>query len=366
MAKNGIAHQGRFNVCCVIALPTRPAPPSLPGIENPTKFLHERVKLLVERQHTHARELKKDRPLDLSQAQVDGIPRSHLLDIAYEQGRQLFAKDKDPFGYGTLFMNPDKQKPFWAIWVWGRRLDEFVDGVNGSHTTDEALDRWGQSTLDAFKGRPWDIYDVALADTVSKYPIDIQLFKDLIEGTRSDMRKKRFETFEDLYLYKYYSCTTLFLMFIPMMGIAPESKASLESIYHAGIIFGAGLSLTDSLRDVGEDARMGRIYIPRDELLQAGLSEEDVFRGEVTDKWRKFMKGQIKRAREYLDEGAQIITELHGDVRCALWTTMLMYRQHLDMIEANDYNNFTKKVSVGNARKFATLMVAYGKSIGWF
>ena len=59
--------------------------------------------------------------------------------------------------------------------AWGRRLDELVDGVNGSHATHDTLDRWKQRTVDTYQGRPWDIYDVALFDTVSNFPIDIQV-----------------------------------------------------------------------------------------------------------------------------------------------------------------------------------------------
>ncbi|PSS20955.1 Phytoene synthase [Actinidia chinensis var. chinensis] len=250
--------------------------------------------------------------------------------------------------------------------AWGRRLDELVDGVNGSHANHDTLDRWKQRTVDTYEGRPWDIYDVALFDTVSNFPIDIQLFHDLTEGTRLDMMNKRFANFDELYLYENYVNGTIFLLFFQMMGIDPESKSSLESVYHATSIFAAGFGLIDMLRDVGEDARLGRIFLPKDELLLAGISDDDIFNGKVTDNWRAFMKGQIKRARGLLDEGKHVINELEVDVRWAIWTGLLLYMQLLDGIEANDYDNLTKKISLGKGKMLLTTLVGYGKSHGLF
>jgi phytoene synthase len=144
-------------------------------------------------------------------------------------------------------------------------------------------------------------------------------------------------------------------------------------------------------------ARRGRIYLPLDELAQAGLTEEDIFRGKVTDKWRRFMKGQIQRARLFFDEaekgvahldsasrwpvceprnsisfiyvpmiknfqetssGSESLTILWFQVLASLW----LYRQILDAIEANDYNNFTKRAYVGKAKKLLSLPVAYARA----
>ena len=81
----------------------------------------------------------------------------------------------------------------------------------------------------------------------------MQLFHDLTEGTRLDMMKKRFTNFDELYLYENYVTGTIFFLFFQMMGIDPESKSSLESVYHATSIFAAGFGLIDMLRDVGEE-----------------------------------------------------------------------------------------------------------------
>jgi phytoene synthase len=97
-------------------------------------------------------------------------------------------------------------------------------------------------------------------------------------------------------------------------------------------------------------------------LAQAGLTEEDIFRGKVTDKWRRFMKGQIQRARLFFDEAEKGVMSLDSASRWPVLASLWLYRQILDAIEANDYNNFTKRAYVGKAKKFLSLPAAYARA----
>lgn len=286
-----------------------------------------------------------------------------LLSEAYDRCGEVCAEYAKTFYLGTLLMTPERRRAIWAIYVWCRRTDELVDGPNASHITPTALDRWEARLEDLFQGRPFDMMDAALADTVGKFPVDIQPFKDMIEGMRMDLRKSRYQNFDELYLYCYYVAGTVGLMSVPVMGIAPESQASTESVYNAALALGIANQLTNILRDVGEDARRGRIYLPQDELVLAGLSDDDIFAGKVTDKWRSFMKNQIKRARMFFDEAEKGVTELSAASRWPVWASLLLYRQILDEIEANDYNNFTKRAYVRKTKKIVALPVAYAKSL---
>ncbi|KAJ9540915.1 hypothetical protein OSB04_027421 [Centaurea solstitialis] len=286
-----------------------------------------------------------------------------VLNEAYDRCGEVCAEYAKTFYLGTLLMTPERRKAIWAIYVWCRRTDELVDGPNASHITPKALDRWESRLEDLFNGRPFDMLDAALADTVSKFPVDIQPFKDMIEGMRMDLRKSRYKTFDELYLYCYYVAGTVGLMSVPIMGIAPESQATTESVYNAALSLGIANQLTNILRDVGEDARRGRVYLPQDELAQAGLSDEDIFAGKVTDKWRSFMKKQIKRARSFFDEAEEGVTQLSSASRWPVWASLLLYRQILDEIEANDYNNFTRRAYVSKPKKLVSLPFAYAKSL---
>ncbi|KAG2715263.1 hypothetical protein I3760_03G068800 [Carya illinoinensis] len=286
-----------------------------------------------------------------------------LLSEAYDRCGEVCAEYAKTFYLGTLLMTPERRRAIWAIYVWCRRTDELVDGPNASHITPTALDRWESRLEDLFRGRPFDMLDAALSDTVAKFPVDIQPFKDMIEGMRMDLRKSRYKNFDELYLYCYYVAGTVGLMSVPVMGIAPDSQATTEDVYNAALALGIANQLTNILRDVGEDARRGRVYLPQDELNQAGLSDEDIFAGKVTDKWRNFMKHQIKRARMFFDEAEKWVTELSAASRWPVWASLLLYRQILDEIEANDYNNFTKRAYVSKGKKLLALPIAYTKSL---
>ncbi|VYS67100.1 unnamed protein product [Arabidopsis thaliana] len=302
--------------------------------------------------------------LDVKKPQDVVLPGSlSLLGEAYDRCGEVCAEYAKTFYLGTLLMTPERRKAIWAIYVWCRRTDELVDGPNASHITPMALDRWEARLEDLFRGRPFDMLDAALADTVARYPVDIQPFRDMIEGMRMDLKKSRYQNFDDLYLYCYYVAGTVGLMSVPVMGIDPKSKATTESVYNSALALGIANQLTNILRDVGEDARRGRVYLPQDELAQAGLSDEDIFAGKVTDKWRNFMKMQLKRARMFFDEAEKGVTELSAASRWPVWASLLLYRRILDEIEANDYNNFTKRAYVGKVKKIAALPLAYAKSV---
>lgn len=286
-----------------------------------------------------------------------------LLSEAYDRCGEVCAEYAKTFNLGTMLMTPERRRAIWAIYVWCRRTDELVDGPNASYITPAALDRWEDRLEDVFNGRPFDMLDGALSDTVSNFPVDIQPFRDMIEGMRMDLRKSRYKNFDELYLYCYYVAGTVGLMSVPIMGIAPESKATTESVYNAALALGIANQLTNILRDVGEDARRGRVYLPQDELAQAGLSDEDIFAGRVTDKWRIFMKKQIHRARKFFDDAEKGVTELSAASRFPVWASLVLYRKILDEIEANDYNNFTRRAYVSKSKKLIALPIAYAKSL---
>lgn len=286
-----------------------------------------------------------------------------LLREAYMRCGELCAEYAKTFYLGTMLMTPERQRAIWAIYVWCRRTDELVDGPNSPHITPAALDRWEQRLEDIFKGTPYDMLDAALADAVTRFPVDIQPFRDMIDGMRMDLVKARYENFDELYLYCYYVAGTVGLMSVPVMGIAPESKATTESVYNAALALGIANQLTNILRDVGEDARRGRVYLPQDELAQFGLCEDDIFAGKITDDWRAFMKDQIQRARVFFNKAEMGAAELDKDSRWPVWASLILYRQILDAIEANDYDNFSKRAYVGKWKKLLSLPIAYGRAL---
>ncbi|XP_075489597.1 phytoene synthase 2, chloroplastic-like [Primulina tabacum] len=285
-----------------------------------------------------------------------------FLDEAYERCKDICAEYAKTFYLGTLLMTEDRQKAIWAIYVWCRRTDELVDGPNAAHLSSAVLDRWEERLEDIFDGRPYDMLDAALTDTVHSFPLDIKPFKDMIEGMRMDTMKNRYANFHELYLYCYYVAGTVGLMSVPVMGIAAESSLSALSIYNAALYLGIGNQLTNILRDVGEDASRGRVYLPQDELGKFGLRDEDIFSRKVSDEWRGFMKEQITRARFYFDQAEAGASQLDKPSRWPVWSSLMLYRMILDSIESNDYDNLTKRAYVGRTKKLMTLPLAFTRA----
>ena len=118
---------------------------------------------------------------------------------------------------------------------------------------------------------------------------------------------------------------------------------------------GVALQLTNILRDVAEDWRNGRVYLPQDELAAFGVSEADIDAGQVTDHWRDFMRFQIARNRQLYEEAWPGIAMLNGDGRFAIAAAAELYRAILTDIEQHDYDVFTRRASIGLTGKLSRL-----------
>nr|AAT28184.1 phytoene synthase [Dunaliella salina] len=293
--------------------------------------------------------------------------RGGALEAAYERCGAVCKEYAKTFYLGTQLMTPVQARCIWAIYVWCRRTDELVDGPNASKITpQQALDRWEERLNGVFQGRPYDVLDAALTDTISKFPLEVQPFRDMIEGMRMDLFKSRYQTFDELYEYCYRVAGTVGLMTVPVMGIDPNYKGPLDKVYRAALALGTANQLTNILRDVGEDIReRDRIYLPLDELrgvwhlgrqVRAGIHKPS--QGKVDERWRKFMKFQIQRAREYFQEAEDGVDYLDVKARWPVWSALILYRQILDVIEKNDYDNFSMRAYVSKSKKLASLPLA--------
>jgi phytoene synthase len=294
-----------------------------------------------------------------------GVRPLASIEESYELCRQITAKYSKTFYIGTLLMPPQKRRAVWAIYVWCRRTDELVDGPKATLTTPETLDRWEQHLETVFGGTPIEDADIALVDTLKYFPLDIQPFRDMIAGQRMDLSRSRYQTFEELELYCYRVAGTVGLMTLPVMGI-DNSRTAPWDLYQnrqpdpsqQAVALGIANQLTNILRDVGEDARRGRIYIPQEDLTLFNYTEADLFNGVVDDRWRALMQFQIQRARKFFASAERGISALSTDARCPVWAALILYRGILDEIERNGYDVFRKRAYVPTPRKMVCLPIA--------
>ncbi|MDY6783673.1 MAG: phytoene synthase [Cyanobacteriota bacterium] len=285
---------------------------------------------------------------------------------AYEHCRQITAKYSKTFYLGTLLMPEEKRRAIWAIYNWCRRTDELVDGPEASFTTPETLDSWEEQLESVFAGHPLDAPDLALLDTIERYPIDIQPFRDMIAGQRMDLYRSRYETFEELKLYCYRVAGTVGLMTSPVLGFDQRNRTApwhrqqeTHKPTEEAIALGIANQLTNILRDVGEDAQRGRVYLPLEDLALFNYTEEELFKGVVDERWRELMRFEIQRARKFYGAAERGIRSLSPNARWPVWAALMLYQGILNVIERNDYNVFDRRAFVPKPEKMLYLPVAW-------
>jgi 15-cis-phytoene synthase len=184
---------------------------------------------------------------------------------------------------------------------------------------------------------------------------------------RMDLTKARYETYDELYDYCYKVAGTVGLMTTPVMGVDPAYTGPPSSVLKAALALGTANQLTNILRDVGEDAaQRNRVYVPLEDLETFGIGEGEVARGTlvnattgaVDERWVRFMRFQIERARACFADAEAGVGALAPDARWPVWSALILYRQILDAIEANGYDNFTRRAYVPKWRKYASLPAA--------
>lgn len=287
---------------------------------------------------------------------------------SYNLCRQLTAKYATTFYLGTMLMPPDKRRAIWAIYAWCRRTDELVDGPAAAMTTADTLDAWENQLEAIFAGYPQDAFDVGLIDTLERFPMDIQPFRDMIAGQRMDLYRSRYNSFDDLYLYCYRVAGTVGLMSTAVMGVdgsrytAPWQQRPIYLPTEEAIALGIASQLTNILRDVGEDARRGRIYLPLEDLRRFGYDEEDLLAGVNDERWHNVMRFQIERAREFYLKAERGISYLANDARFPVWAALIHYSRILNRIERNNYNVFSQRAYVPQWQKLRSLPIAWLRS----
>jgi phytoene synthase len=288
-------------------------------------------------------------------------PDTHgeVLKRSYEKCREITEIYAKTFYFGTMFFEEEKRDAIFAIYAWCRRLDDIVDKPRSDvFSLREELEEWTRRLQDIFDGVACDEIDLALVDTVQKYPgMTIEPYEDMIKGMVMDLDQNRFETFDELYLYCYRVAGTVGLMMMPIMGT--EEGYTIEEASKGALALGVGLQLTNILRDVGEDRARKRIYVPLEDLKRFGVTEQSLMKGEKDEKYVAMMKFQIERARKWYMEAEDSIPMLSKDCQLPIRASLDMYSAILNKIEQNDYDNFNKRAYTAKWEKLLILPFSF-------
>jgi 15-cis-phytoene synthase len=276
-------------------------------------------------------------------AQVDATQ----LRRAYQHCARLTAQHSKSFYLSSALLPDGKRKATRALYAFCRIGDDLVDRPDGDPAA--AIRQWSDIAL-AADPQSDDPVVLAWSHARSIYRIPQRYAEQLVNGVARDLHQTRYQTFDELAEYSYGVASTVGLMSMHIIGFSGP-----EAIPYA-VKLGVALQLTNILRDVGEDWRAGRVYLPADELARFDLAEDDLAGGRIDDRWRAFMRFQVERNRRLYAEAWPGIELLSSDGRFAIAAAGDLYRRILDDIEAHDYDVFTRRARVSTPRKLLGLL----------
>jgi len=280
-------------------------------------------------------------------------PTASQIAVAYSVCRSITRAAAKNFYYAFLVLPTAKRQALCAVYAYMRRCDDIADDFKiPALERRQRLDAW----LDAFHrseaGHPTDDpVLLALTDTQRRYKIPVELLDQLAYGTGMDIQDGEtasapgsaelqvlYRTFSDLRQYCYRVASVVGLVCIRIFGYRdPAAEALAENL-------GLAFQLTNIIRDIQEDADMGRIYLPAEDLERFKIGPEDFRQSTIPERLRWLLAAEADRAREYYISARELMTLIDEDSQPALWVLVTIYRRLLEKISERKYDVFGRKI----------------------
>jgi len=255
------------------------------------------------------------------------------------------AQSGSSFYYSFLFLPPERRRAIVALYAFCREVDDVVDEVHDPDVARAKLAWWRQEIRATFDGAPQHPVARALQGVVRRYGIEASQLMTVVDGMAMDLDHVRYVDFAELSRYCDRVAGVVGVMSAQIMGYT--DPATRGYAHDLGIAF----QLTNVIRDVGEDAGRGRIYLPQDELARFGVAPSAVLKREGGPGFRELMAFQVGRARQWYDRA---LGQLPAADRRAQRTGLAMaaiYRTVLDEIERDGYRVLDRRISLTPVRK---------------
>lgn len=274
------------------------------------------------------------------------------LRAAYEACRKLNAEHGKTYYLASVLVPPAKRPHVWALYGFARYADEFVDSLDDPQP--EQLVTWGRSFLDALSGgpRPTDAPALAMLNTMRRWAIPRQHVEAFLDSMQMDITVTGYRTYTDLEQYMYGSAAVIGLQMLPILEPLNPAAASRARA------LGEAFQMTNFIRDVGDDLKRGRVYLPQEDLDTFGVTREALERGVVTPMIRELLAFEIERTRALYAFAEPGIEMLHPTSRDCMRTAFVLYGEILDQVEKANYQVFTQRVSVPISRRLAVFLPA--------
>ena len=287
---------------------------------------------------------------------------SNEIESAYKYCENVTKIHAKSFYFAAKFLPKPKRRAVYPIYAFCRHVDDEIDeiGDGGESEAIRAVEKWKhklkqvyacekQSAEGSDNNQDQNSVFTAWSDLLKTYKIPQNLPLELMQGVLMDTHIKRYKTFDELCIYCYRVASTVGLMSSEILGYSDKSALRYAEA------MGIAMQLTNILRDVKEDAAMGRIYLPQEDLKRFNVSEKQIFAGEMNENFVEMMKFQITRARDFYRNGEKGIALLEKDSRFTVLLAARIYSRILDEIERQNYDVFSRRASTTFSQKILSL-----------
>ncbi len=298
------------------------------------------------------------------------LPTESQLHMAYSVCRGITRQRAKNFYYGFLVLPKRKRQALCAVYAFMRRCDDIADDPSlSARDRRQKLDAWVDAFHAAQAGLPTDDpILLALTDAQRRFHIPLGLLDGLAFGTAMDVEdetaqpdpsglKVHYQSFQDLERYCYQVASVVGLVCIRIFGYTDPAAEPLAE--RCGLAF----QLTNIIRDVKEDASLGRVYLPQDDLDQFGISAAELAQAPNAAKLRPLLELEAQRAFEKYRAGEQLLPLISEDSQPALWVLVTIYRSLLEKIARLNYDVFTRRVALTTREKLTILSKGFIKRI---
>lgn len=272
--------------------------------------------------------------------------------------QQKTATSGSSFYYSFMFLPKQKREAITALYAFCREVDDIVDECTELKVAQVKLAWWKDEIRNLYKGNPIHPVTKALQPFVHAYHLSEEHFIEIIDGMEMDLNFNRYQDFKQLQLYCYRVASVVGVLSAQIFGF--QNRKTLKFAHDLGLAF----QLTNIIRDVGEDARRNRIYVPLDDLARFGVTEEDILRSRESEAVRQLLEFQIERAESYYDRA---LNELPAEDRKSQRVGLIMtaiYRTLLREIKADGAEKVLNfRTSLGTLRKLTLAFSTWFKNL---
>ena len=262
-----------------------------------------------------------------------------------EYCQQKAARSGSSFYYSFLFLPPEKRRAITALYAFCREVDDVVDEVRDAGVARAKLAWWRTEVANLFAGHPQHPVTRALAPFVAPFGLDAARMNEIIDGMEMDLTHHRYADFDALKLYCHRAAGVVGQLSASIFGYSNPS--TLEYAETLGIAF----QLTNIIRDVGEDARRDRVYLPADELARFGLDARDILARHEDERFRSLMAFQAERAATYYELAmGRLAPEDRASQRAGL-VMAAIYRALLEEIRNDRFRVLDRRIALTPLRK---------------